>query len=116
MSKQSFTAAQREAIWLAHSQKCAYTGELIDISNFHIDHVIPETFNEKPDLLAETLAKLELPKDFDLLGWENLLPCCPRVNLQKSATVFDPVNLRFYLICAATKKRSVIDNLNKIER
>ena len=77
MSKQSFTAAQREAIWLAHSKKCAYTRELLDISNFHIDHIIPETLNSNPELRSDTLEKLNLSQDFDLLGWENLLPCRP---------------------------------------
>ncbi len=116
MSKQSFTAAQREAIWLAHSSKCAYTRELLDISNFHIDHVIPETLNEKPDLRAETLTKLGMPHDFDLFGWENLLPCRPGANLQKSANVFDPAHVHFFLGIAAAKKPDVIDNLKKIEQ
>ena len=116
MSKQSFTAAQREAIWLAHASKCAYTRELLDISNFHIDHVIPEMLVEKPDLRAETLTKLGMPQDFDLLGWENLLPCRPGANLQKSANVFDPAHVHFFLGVAAAKKPDVIDNLNKIEQ
>lgn len=116
MSKQSFTAAQREAIWLAHSNKCAYTRETLDISNFHIDHVIPETLNEKPELRAETLTKLGLPEDFDLLGWENLLPCRPGANLQKSATVFEPAHIHFFLGVATSKKSDVIKNLEKIER
>lgn len=116
VSKQSFTAAQREAICLAHSNKCAYTRETLDISSFHIDHVVPEALNEKPDLRAETLAKLGLPKDFDLLGWENLLPCRPGANLQKSATVFDPAQVHFFLGVAASKKPDVIENFEKIER
>lgn len=116
MSSQSFTAAQREAIWLAHSCKCAYTREILDVSNFHIDHIIPESLKEKPVLLAETLAKLGLPQDFDLLGWENLLPCRTGANLQKSATVFEPAPIHFFLGIAAAKKQDVIDNWLKIER
>ncbi|MNB64725.1 hypothetical protein D3C81_88630 [compost metagenome] len=116
MSKQSFTATQREAIWRAHSHRCPYTRNVMDLSNFHIDHILPEALNEKPDLRAETLTKLKLPLDFDLLGWENLLPCHPGANLQKSGTVFDPVHLHFFLGLAADKKQGVIDNLNMIER
>ncbi|VVN74697.1 hypothetical protein [Pseudomonas fluorescens] len=116
MSKQSFTAAQREAICVAHANKCAYTRETLDISNFHIDHIVPETLNEKPDLRAETLTKLGLPKDFDLFGWENLLPCRPGANLQKSATVFEAAQIHFFLGVAASKKPNVIENLEKIER
>ncbi|MGE8327107.1 hypothetical protein [Pseudomonas urmiensis] len=116
MSKQSFTAAQREAIWLAHSRKCAYTRELLDVSNFHIDHIIPETLSEKPVLLKQTLTQLGLSSDFDLFGWENLLPCRPGANLQKSATVFEPAHVHFFLGVASSKKEEVIDHLDKIER
>ncbi len=48
MSSQKFSASQREAIWLAHEKKCAYTREPLDVSSFHIDHVIPETLAEDP--------------------------------------------------------------------
>ncbi len=116
MSKQSFTAAQREAIWFAHSSKCAYTRELLDISNFHIDHILPETLNEQPKLRAETLTKLGLQQDFDLLGWENLLPCRPGANLQKSATVFDPSHIHFFLGIASAKKPDIIKKLKEIEQ
>ncbi|MFV8799056.1 HNH endonuclease [Yersinia sp. LJYL362] len=115
MSKQSFTAAQREAIWLAHSKKCAYTRELLDISNFHIDHIIPETLNSNPKLRSDTLRKLNLSQDFDLLGWENLLPCRPGANLQKSAEVFEPAHTHFFLGVAASKKTDVVDHLKIIE-
>jgi hypothetical protein len=37
MAHQKFSAAEREAIWLAHEKKCAYTRELIDVSSFHIE-------------------------------------------------------------------------------
>jgi hypothetical protein len=42
MANQKFSAAEREATWLAHEKKCAYTRELIDVSSFHIDHIVPE--------------------------------------------------------------------------
>ena len=41
MARQKFSAAEREAIRLAHEKKCAYTRELIDVSRFHIDHIVP---------------------------------------------------------------------------
>ena len=42
MANQKFSAAEREATWLAHEKKCAYTRELMDVSSFHIDHIVPE--------------------------------------------------------------------------
>ncbi|RQN06643.1 HNH endonuclease [Pantoea ananatis] len=114
MAKQTFTATQREAIWRAHYRKCPYTCELLDISTFHIDHIIPEKFKNKPDELTKILKELNLPLDFNLLDWENLLPCHPKANLQKSQAEFEPKNARFYLDLAEKKKKKVIENINKI--
>lgn len=50
------------------------------------------------------------------MGWENLLPCRPGANLQKSATVFDPAHTHFFLGVAASKKPEVLKNLERIER
>jgi hypothetical protein len=33
MANHKFSAAEREAIWLAHEKKCPYTRELIDVSS-----------------------------------------------------------------------------------
>ena len=84
MSQKKFTAAEREAIWLAHGKKCAYTRKLLDVSNFHIDHIIPESLTKDPAALKDKIAKLNLPDDFNIHGYENLLPCCPSANYQKS--------------------------------
>ncbi len=116
MAEQSFNAVEREAISRAHGGRCAYTRELLDISNFHIDHILPESLTDDPTQLEATLSKLGLGKDFDLHGWENLLPCRPGANLQKSTTVFDPAHTHYFLGIAAAKKADVIANLKLIER
>ncbi|MEI7267917.1 HNH endonuclease [Pectobacterium versatile] len=116
MSKQSFSADEREAILQAHSYKCSYTNKNIDESIFHIDHVIPEILIEKPDELACILNELELPKDFDLLGWGNLLPCHPDANLRKSKNIFNLKNARYYLNMAENKKPDIIKHLEVIKR
>jgi hypothetical protein len=83
MSSQKFSAYEREAIWVAHEKKCAYTREPLDVSSFHIDHVLPETLADNPAALADAIARLGLPKDFDVHGYGNLLPCRPGANLSK---------------------------------
>jgi hypothetical protein len=40
---QTFGVVVRQAMWIAHSQKCAYTHELVDLASMHIDHIIPES-------------------------------------------------------------------------
>lgn len=116
MSSQSFTATQREAIWLAYDRKCAYTRQLLDISSFHLDHILPESLADDPLELSKTLLKLGLPAGFDLYDYANLAPCQPGANLQKAALVLDPAHIHFFLGVAAAKKPVVEENLARIER
>ena len=114
MSTQKFTAAEREAIWLAHGKKCAYTGELLDVSNYHIDHIIPEAIAKDSAVLKVKMMDLNLPADFNIHGYENLLPCCPRANYQKSDLILP--HLYYFLGIAAAKKEKVKSNLEYIEK
>ncbi len=114
MSIQKLSAAEREAIWLAHGKKCAYTGKLLDVSNFQIDHIIPESLTKNPAALKEKITELNLPVDFNIHGYENLLPCCPRANYQKSNLI--PPYLYHYLDIADAKKEKVEANLEHIKK
>ncbi len=116
MAAQKFSASEREAIWLAHEKKCAYTRELLDVSSFHIDHVLPETLADDPNELEKVRVKFGLDKDFDLFGFGNLLPCKPGVNLQKGSLLFEPGPIHYYLGLAASKKAEVESNLARIEK
>ena len=116
MSTQKFSASEREALWLAHEKKCAYTRQLLDVSNFHIDHIVPESLVEDPVKLQATKAELGLPADFDLFGYGNLLPCQAGANLQKGSLVLDKSHTHFFLGIASSKKGEVESNLQKIDR
>ena len=114
MSTKKFSAVEREAIWLAHEKKCAYTRELVDVSNFHIDHIIPESFAKNPITLKDAMAKFDLPADFDIHGYENLLPCQPRVNLQKRDSILPQAP--YFLSIAAGKKPKIEKKLDHIKK
>lgn len=116
MAEQRFSAAQREAIWLAYEQKCAYTSEPLDISNFHIDHIIPESLIRNHNEYIKTKERLKLSDDFDPSGFENLAPIKPGINLQKGSLLFDETRINYFLAIAAQKKNKILDNLNRIER
>jgi hypothetical protein len=116
MSSQKFSASQREALWLAHEKKCAYTRELLDVSSFHIDHIVAESLADDPVELERVRAALGLDKDFDLYGYENLLPYRAGANLQKGSLVLDEAHMHFFLGIAASKKAEVQGNLEKIEK
>lgn len=116
MANQKFDASEREAIWLAHQKKCAYSRELLDVSNFHIDHILPESLANAPEEFERVKARFDLDKDFDLFGFENLLPCKPGVNLQKGPLLLEPGPVHYFLGLAASKKAEVESNLVRIEK
>ncbi|HEH9399842.1 TPA: hypothetical protein SIA35_001843, partial [Aeromonas sobria] len=116
MSNQKFSASQREALWLAHEKKCAYTRERLDVSCFHIDHIIPEYLADDPAELERVRNILGLKKNFDLHGYENLLPCRAGANLQKGLLVLNEAHVHFFLAIAESKKKEVQITLEKIER
>ncbi|MBL0668845.1 hypothetical protein JD488_19445 [Aeromonas jandaei] len=116
MSNQKFSASQREALWLAHEKKCAYTRERLDISCFHIDHIIPEYLANDPAEFQRVRNILGLNENFDLHGYENLLPCRAGANLQKGSLVFDEAHAHFFLAIAKNKKKEVQITLEKIEK
>ncbi|CAG4914841.1 hypothetical protein R70241_04279 [Paraburkholderia saeva] len=86
------------------------------MSEFHIDHILPETLADDPAALADVVSKLNLGDDFSLFGYENLVPVAPGPNLQKGKVVFDPEFCRYYLAIAAAKKAKVEGELAKIDR
>jgi len=116
MSNQRFSASQREAIWLAYNKKCAYTRNLLDVSSFHIDHIIPESLAENPSELESIKARIGLPESFNIFGFENLLPSCPGANLQKGSAVLDWAHTHFFLGIAASKKVAIEAHLANIEK
>lgn len=114
MSTQKFNFMTREAIWLAHNKKCAYTREPLDISNFHIDHIIPEELANDPSQLANVKIALGLPPEFDIFGFENLLPAKPSINLQKGDILLDKSTTLFFIGIAKSRIQALRDNLLRI--
>jgi hypothetical protein len=116
MAEQKISAAQREAIFRAYDGKCFYTRVTLNISTFHIDHIIPERLLADPQRLLEVRAALQLPDGFDLRGYGNLVPTAPERNLQKSVVVFNEHDARYYLALAREKTWRVGEELAKITR
>lgn len=116
MSKQKFSAIEREAIWIAHEKKCAYTRELIDVSSFHIDHVLPENLSSNPEEFAIARVRYGLGEDFDLFGFSNVLPCKAGINLQKGSSLLSENAIHFYLDLASRKAAEITTNIDKINK
>src|ERR1700674_1132207 len=81
-NRKTITTAARLALWEAHGRKCAYTGEPVAWSELEIDYIIP--------VKSDAARKTELHgagiigADFDINGFENLLPTKAHRNNQKS--------------------------------
>ncbi len=116
MSKQQFSAAEREAFFNVYGGKCAYTRNPLDMSSFHIDHVLPESLVDYPERLAQVKRDLGLEDTFDLNGYENLLPSGAGPNMQKSDAVFDTAHVHFFLGLAKSKQAAIEAELAKIAR
>ncbi|PZM08255.1 hypothetical protein CPY51_29450 [Rhizobium tubonense] len=85
------------------------------MSNFHIDHIVPEKLADEPVEFAKVRVDLGLPDDFDLRDYENLLPCVAGANLQKSSALFAKPQVQFFLGIASAKKSRIEDNLRQIK-
>lgn len=116
MSEQSFTTIQREAVWLAYNKKCAYTGEPLEFSEMHIDHILPESLKDDSEKFDEIKNRYRLDNNFDLLGWENLLPCKSSINLRKSSNLFDENRTNYFLGVASKGKDEIENNIRSIEK
>lgn len=98
----------RRTIWEVWDKKSAYTGEPVAWTQLHVDHVIPIT---KPELLYALQAKGLVRADFDIDGFENLLPSINFQNQGKSAKRMDEPALVYFLELARQKKPDVVKRL-----
>lgn len=78
-----------------------------------VDHVIPESLQNKPDRLREVLVTLGRTSSFDLNSYQNWLPACRPCNGRKRETVFDPsllVQLHLQRAAERAEKARVLES------
>jgi len=106
---------ERIALWMAYSRTCAYCGELIQLRDLEIDHIIPGSLEDRPDGLIRLKDELGLPSGFALNSINNLLPTHGRCNLRKSDQVFEPSRLRYFLEIAEGKLDAIRRLIPRLE-
>lgn len=116
MSRQKISPVLREALWEAYGHKCIYTGQLVELRDCHIDHIVPEALFRDPPAWAALRAELGLADGFDPTDIENLVPCLPGTNLQKSGAAFPAAQLHYFLGVAGERKAAVLRQVEAIER
>lgn len=92
--KDQFT---RRAIWEVYNSKCFYTGSPLEYSDMELDHIIPASYQDKPDELHRILSNCKLEDNFELNSLYNLVPTSRSNNNRKSDLEFDTVALLFWL-------------------
>lgn len=116
MSRQKISPVLREALWEAYGHKCIYTGQLVGLRDCHIDHIIPEALFRDPPAWVMLRGDLGLADGFDPTDIENLVPCLPGTNLQKSEATFAAAQLHYFLGVAGERKAAVLRQAEAIER
>ena len=100
--REALTTAVRQAIWNAHERRCAYTSEPVDWSELEIDHIIAVRGDDERK--SELGAKGIIAPDFDINGFENLLPTKRHRNNQKSNYIHNDASVVFFLGLADQRK------------
>ena len=97
MSKQKFTVDERLAFWEVYNQKCIYcSNPILELSNLQIDHLLPENLYNDKVKLQNILKQYNLPDDYDIFNYYNLVASCIRCNSRKwshTERIINPINL-----------------------
>lgn len=97
MSRTKFDNITRSALWTSYNNICFYCNRLIDWDDLHIDHIIPESLNFKPEALRQVIKEYELIDEFDLNALYNIVPAHGKCNQRKSDELFVKQTTLFYL-------------------
>ena len=106
---------ERYAIWFAHNGFCCYCAKHYEFRDCEIDHIIPQGLSryecraELLDILNRISTKFQLPKDFAIDTFYNVLLSCRSCNNQKGSKVLDDTES----ICHFKQARDVYDKVVK---
>lgn len=112
---QIHSAISRFAIWTVHGERCYQCNQPVHLFDYQIDHVIPQSLEGKE--VRRLVKKYGRPDDFNVQGFENLLPSCARCNREKSDRPWDEsLMVQRVLQIAEKKKKEVLRTIESITR
>lgn len=85
-TKRKFSYEERYAVWHCNGKKCWWCQKPLRLFEATIDHVIPESLLDNDAAREKLFVDYGLPKDFNINGYENWLPCHNYCNNKKSST------------------------------
>ena len=83
--RKRFSYPERHAVWYTNERRCWWCKEPLRLVEVTVDHVLPESLLDDGDTLETILVEYGLPKDFNINGYENWLPCHNHCNQSKGS-------------------------------
>ncbi|MFC0525988.1 HNH endonuclease [Pontibacillus salicampi] len=107
----------RAALFEIYEGKCFYEKTPIRYREMTIDHIIPESYKDKPDQLKRKLNESGLPEDFDINCLYNLVPTHGSYNYKKNNDVY-PTSWIVHSIYSETSKKAnkISDKISELKR
>lgn len=88
--KYQFSAAERFGVWEVYGGQCFWCGMPIEFPQTTVDHIIPETYADKPQELARIKVLYGLGDSFEINGFTNWVPAHGICNSEKGKQLFTP--------------------------
>jgi hypothetical protein len=102
------------AILEAHNFVCIYTGKKLNLLNCTIDHIIPQSFDNKPDILHKYIENYD--GTFHINNLDNLVPATFDANVMKGGKQYDVNTVLFFMEQAKSKAPKILERIEKLRK
>ncbi|MGG4195791.1 HNH endonuclease signature motif containing protein [Paenibacillus jamilae] len=102
------------AILEEHKFICFYEGERLNLFNCTIDHIIPESYENKPDVLLKYIENYD--GEFDVNNLDNLVPAAFDANVSKGDKAYDVNTILHYIEQAKSKAPKILKRIEKLKK
>lgn len=102
------------AILEAHKFFCFYTGNKLTLLNCTIDHVIPESYKNKPDILSKYVENYN--GEFNVNNIDNLVPATFNANFSKGDKQYDLNTILHYLEQTKSKAPKILKRIEELKK
>ncbi|BEP15935.1 hypothetical protein acdb102_42460 [Acidothermaceae bacterium B102] len=104
VTKYRFSEVERYAVYTVHGAKCYMCTKPLDLVDCQVDHVLPESLLDDPELFSQVRADLGRGDDFEINSYANWLPACGACNRTKSAYPWPNSGWVLQMLEKATRK------------
>ncbi|GED60813.1 hypothetical protein ABER61_24245 [Brevibacillus formosus] len=101
------------AILEAHNFVCFYTKERLNLLNCTIDHIIPQSFENKSDILLKYIKNYT--GEFDINNLDNLVPSSFDANTAKGDKEYDVNTVLHYIEQAKSKVQKISKRIEQLK-